>query len=350
LPPHFDTPQIRDRLLRTTAHLPFDVFSIGRRGLRTRDVVGVVDIEDGPPRRYHEMEEVLPVLRGRLDLKKIACRKPGNDHQVPIRYAPLQPRNTLSRLLKALISELSDVTRSAKTRAMLQHTSDILGDVDVVRLTPSLVDRVQLSPFESGWQGVVEIAAALAQGRAPDPTALGGQMSFGLLFPLYDLFEAVLRRSIRLALADENICLVRRESIRLLRSLEPPSIGRESLELRPDFLFLRPDTSLLKVLVGDAKWKRLTVTSGKLDVAPSDVYQLSTYMMRYEVGEGILFFPMTDWMAGVGYCWSHRYEVIGGTGKIRIVGVDVESLVSRDKARRVSAIGELRSLIVAACH
>jgi hypothetical protein len=161
----------------------------------------------------------------------------------------------------------------------------------------------------------------------------------GLLFSLDDLFEALLRRALAESLREGSLTLAAGErQLHLLRSLDG---GAESLALKPDFLFLKGPKG--KVLVGDAKWKRLTDEAGSLGLAPSDVYQLATYMARHGLRRGVLFFPMDEWMTPNpdGY-WSRDFELIGGGGHISVVAVDILGLVSRDQQLRQRAIASLR--------
>jgi hypothetical protein len=46
LPPGYDTPRFRERLLRATAGLPFEVFRIDRGGLSVRGAVGLLEVGD----------------------------------------------------------------------------------------------------------------------------------------------------------------------------------------------------------------------------------------------------------------------------------------------------------------
>jgi 5-methylcytosine-specific restriction endonuclease McrBC regulatory subunit McrC len=99
------------------------------------------------------------------------------------------------------------------------------------------------------------------------------------------------------------------------------------------------------VTVGDAKWKRLTARLPGFGLRAADTYQIVTYMTRHGLGSGLLFFPRQSWM---GPAWREDYRLIGGDSRLKVVGVDVAGLVSRDHPRRRSALDDLRDAIVAA--
>ena len=299
-------------------------------------------LSQGPARRYAVREELSPVLRGRIDFTRLAKRPPGSDHLLPIRHAPLQADNLLSQVVLAAALEALPVVQSAGTAATLKRCADLLDGVRRVPLTTDRVGRLHLSALETGWASVVEFAAAVAQGRGPNPVAPGSQPFFSLLFPLDDLFEAVLRRSLPLALAGTDLSLApRRSRAPLLYSMQT---GAGVLNLKPDYLFHHPAAPESPCLVGDAKWKRLEPESASYGVQAGDVYQLITYMTYHKVRRGVLLFPADDWMGSPPGAWSHHFALLDPTSDARItlLSVDVAGLVSKKPERRPAALVRLR--------
>jgi 5-methylcytosine-specific restriction enzyme subunit McrC len=299
-------------------------------------------LSQGVPRRYSEVAENSPVVRGRIDFCRMALRPPGNDHILPIRHAPLQFDNPLSQVILATVNRLLRVVRSVRTAAILQHCAALLDRVSRVSLTPERVRRLQLTPFESAWKPVVDFAAALASGYFPDPVSGGAIRSFSLTFSLDDLYEAVLRKLRPTVLAGSGLALATtRPRSPLLRSLDT---GAEVLALKPDYLFLGAVPPAQKRLVGDAKWKRLKGESPSLGLDSSDVYQLTTYMAYHGLDRGVLLFPADRWMAHGESAWSRRFALIDPAGgkRITVVGVDLAHLISQDPGLRATAQERLR--------
>ena len=297
-------------------------------------------LSDGLPRRYSPREEWSPVLRGRINFSAQAGRVPGRDHLLPIRHTPLQPVNPLTHLVRSVVGYLLGASRSARSRSILLACDQMLSDVPRVPLTAEVVQRVHLSSLETRWQDVVELAEALVQSKAPDPTSAGRSRLFSMIFSMDDLFERVLRRNLRDTLAGADVELgARPHRLHLLHSAES---GAMALPMKPDFLFHRRGEPTVQALVGDAKWKRLDASSRSFGLKPADVYQLATYMASYSLPRGLFFFPRVEWMASG---WSHTFRIAGRDASIRVVAVDTPALVSPDRTTREQAIHKLRSAV-----
>lgn len=299
----------------------------------------------GVPRRYSEREDNSTVLRGRVLFGRMATRPPGNDHVLPIRHAPLQFDNPLSRVILAAVRRLQGLTRSVQTSTILQHCGALLDRVTPVSLTQQLVDHLHLTSLEANWKPIVDFAAALAQGQTPDPVAGGGIRSFGLTFSLDDLFEAVLRKVLPQALVGTPLSLApKRERAHLLRSQQT---GRQILPLRPDYLFTGAGGH--KELVADAKWKLLEWESPALGLSPSDAYQLTAYLAAHKLDRGVLFFPADKGTPlTTGAAWTHRFTLLDDSGnrRVTLVAVELAALVSGDGGRRQQALSRLRQAIL----
>jgi 5-methylcytosine-specific restriction enzyme subunit McrC len=306
----------------------------------------LIKLREGIPRRYSEKTDVLTTLKGKPLLNRIATRTPGSEHLIPVRYAPLQLDNELAQLILSTTNHLLSITRSSQNRTSLSHCAEMLHGVRAMPLTTDLLSRIYLTRLESKWQELVQFAAAILRGMWPTPTTSGRISAFGILFTLDDLFENLLRRILQKILVNEKIRIVLKPwNLHLLRSLDN---GQYALKLRPDYLFIEGKDSQNQVLVGDAKWKRLKPSSRSFGLQASDIYQIATYMDRYESSRSILFFPMDSWMETDKDFWTRRFVVLGRESIITIVGVDVAGLVNRDKDRRLEAIEKLRSSVFAA--
>jgi 5-methylcytosine-specific restriction endonuclease McrBC regulatory subunit McrC len=184
---------------------------------------------------------------------------------------------------------------------------------------------------------VIGLAAALVRNMAPNPVAPGSGEGFALLFPLNDLFEAVLRRALPEALHLTDVRLVARE--RAARLLTTPE-GASVMYVKPDYVFRQGD---IIPLVGDAKWKELTQSGRAHGLRPADVYQIAAYMERHACSRSLAFFPRTHWMPTG---WQASYRFADASSVLTLVGVDVPALVSRDRARRQAAILDLRGTVL----
>ncbi len=294
----------------------------------------------GVPRRYRAISELSPTIRGRVDLGQLARRHPGQQHVVPIRYAPLQQDNALTRVLRALVDELTGLSRNAKTKAALIRCSHVLHQAARIPLTTASVDAVELSRLDQHWEPMIELARVMAQRSSHDLARAGRHSGFGLLFPLDGIFEALLSRTLRRSLVGSNFSLQHGKAAgRLLRGR---TTGVETFAIKPD-LIVREVAGSSIVIVGDAKWKRLELSKPGLGISQSDVYQVLSYMQRLGVSKSMLFYPQhvrdSDWVQ------VHDYDVLPAVGRLTVVQVKMEALLSRDAGERAAADAALQSLI-----
>jgi 5-methylcytosine-specific restriction enzyme subunit McrC len=281
----------------------------------------------GVPRRYVQIRDVSPTIRGRIDFDGLARRLPGREHQVPIRYAPLQRDNGLTRILATLAEELARQTKSPESRRLLHECLADLRDSPPGGLDAGSIARITLAEHESQWGPFVEMAIALARGRSPHPVTGGSTAGQGLIFSLDDLFERLLR--LRLAAVAEATALELDRSPRqfLLRHRET---GQTGVRLRPDYVLYAPAGDV--VLVADAKWKMLERPGKPAYPARTDVYQLVAYMLRHRSSNGLLLYP-----GDAGATSLAAYDVLPRGGVLYVATVDVAGLVSTSRDARREA-------------
>lgn len=299
-------------------------------------------LEVGVPRRYQEIGERSPVLRGRIEFGHYARQLPSDAHLLPVRYSPLTADNDLGRLLKALATTLRDRSSTYRARRVLDRCLDLLAGVQARPLTLELVRRVRLGRLEADWQGLVELAALLTSGRSPDPTGLAESKQATLMFPMNRLFEAAIRSLLASNMEAPVTCVRTPGEHALLRQDDGTSCLNTALAVRPDLLFRAAGAT---VAAGDAKWKRLSNSPPRHSILPGDVYQLLAYMRLFGVSTGILFFPRTDWMPSE---WQVEYLVAPGHDE-RIWGlaVDLPELVGGSPDARSRGASELARRVMA---
>jgi 5-methylcytosine-specific restriction endonuclease McrBC regulatory subunit McrC len=190
----------------------------------------------------------------------------------------------------------------------------------------------------------VILAKTLARGQAPDQRELGDLDFYSALFPLDDLFERTLRVALRVGLQPSQFSLVPRTFRQLLlRSSEP---GRGGLALKPDFAFVDRHNPNKRILVGDAKWKRLNESSGTYGLRPGDVYQVITYMAAHGVSSGVLLYPKVEWMPPGPQPWTATFNLIGENAMLTVMAVDIQGLVSREATVRAATVHGLAEGII----
>lgn len=296
----------------------------------------------GVPRQYYAHEERLPQVKGRIRFAELARSLPSQHHLIPVRYAPLQYDNLLTRTLRALVAALTREATAPPTLEALERCDRMLGAASMVPLARLHPGRLRLTRQEARWRPHIDLASALKEGRVPVPISHGESEAFGLFFSLHDVFERVVRR----ALTGQVVpgLHLRRRPARP-RLLHPVDDGPPSLPLRPDLLF--EDDAGQPRIVADAKWKDLAPTSPSLGLTASDVYQVAVYMAAHGVDRSLLLFPERGWMseAAEGHPWHRRFRLAGGQGELVVGAVDVVGLASTRAVRRRDAVSRLRDTI-----
>lgn len=294
----------------------------------------------GVPRRYTPIDELSSTLRGRVDLGRVARRHLGAQHLIPVRHAPLQQDNPLSRVLRALADRLSMMTRVGRTRASLNRSSEALHAARRSPLTRPLVEAVQLSRLEQEWEPLLDFARLLVASASQDIARGGTHSGCGLMFPLDGLFETLIRNALRHALMGTAYRL--RGGKMVGRLLRRATDDREIFALKPDVLVDHyPGGGL--AFVGDAKWKRLDPGRASLGLKEGDLYQILAYMRRTKATSGALFFPRGDRTQDV--LRKHELEVLTGGEKLWVIEVRVESLLTRDPSERAGTDSALQALV-----
>lgn len=293
-------------------------------------------LRDGAPRRYSEVAEEAQTIRGRIDFTRLYRQLPGASAALPIRYAPLTTENTLARTVRWVAESLLRMARGSEARQRLREVAQSLESVAGPRPSLAEVMAIRLTRFEQRWSRTVAVAALLAEGRFIDPTFAGRSDAFGMLFPLHHLFERAMRGLLSNAAKPLGLKVEHKSSaLHMLRE----SDGTGLLQVRPDFLFSRDGQRLL---LGDAKWKRLSKGQRASGVDRDDVFQMNAYMTRYEVKRAALFVPKASWMPDE---WRHDFTLPPSGCRLSLLSVDIQKALSRVPATSDAALKWLRKSI-----
>ena len=270
----------------------------------------LVAVRQGLPRRYLERADDLPVMRGRLNVKRQLTHLAVRPDLLACRFDELSDDTPLNRLLKAVVRRLMRVSRSQANIRMLAEVSsrfEMVGDSARPLAEPVLLDRTN-----AAFHDVYRLARLFLSGDW-QTTGGGRTPGFALLFPMNDLFEKFIGHSLRRALAPT---VVRLTGGRRHHALHGEAGGL--FALRPDMVI---ETGSHPLIV-DTKWKRLDPAAGeKLDVAQSDIYQMLTYAQAYDAHRLILLYP---WHSRLGDSLLLRHWQIVGTSRwLDVACVDI---------------------------
>ncbi|WP_331316382.1 5-methylcytosine restriction system specificity protein McrC [Methylobacterium mesophilicum] len=272
----------------------------------------------GLPRRYVEVEDVTVSVRGRIELARLASRRPGRGLEVTVRHAPLRTDNIVSRTVRWLIEEIGRRTLSLRTRARCARLERMLGEVASAPPRREALADIVLGPFEERWRPLLLLAATLLAQEEPDPTRAGRLPAIAVLYRLHGLFEAAVGRVLARGLR-ELALVPGRPRQTLLRSDRGDAVA-----LHPDYRLCRPGNAGI-VVVGDAKWKRVVRPDGRVDLREEDVYQLTAYAAGLSAEAAFMVSPLDDAAARL---IVRRYEIAGLRRPLVVMGVHLPTLIA----------------------
>ena len=262
-------------------------------------------VRRGLPHRYRLVEEDRPLLRGKLDIRRQLTRHAVRADRLACRFDELSVDTPLNRVLKAAVTRLASLTRSeASARRLYELTSRF----EFVGRSPyPLRERVSLDRTNSAFHRL-HAMARLILATDWQSTTTGEKEGFALLFPMDQLFEKFVGRTIKQALAP--------------RSVRLQDNRRHALAADGQGVFtLKPDIVVDGDIVIDTKWKVLNPEETTAGVEQADVYQMLAYGRAYGARRLVLVYPWHEGLGATGVCRCWR--VPGSSTEFEIVAVDV---------------------------
>ena len=254
-------------------------------------------VRRGLPHRYRVREDDLPLLRGKLDIRRQLARHSFRSDRLACRFDELSVDTPLNRVLKAAVARLALATRSAANARKLAELAarfEFVGDS-----SDPMRERVRLDRTNNAFHRLHALACLFLTGDWQSTTT-GSDEGIALLFPMNDLFEKFVGRRMKVALSP--------------RSVRLQHTGRYALSEKERPLFaLRPDIVVDHNIVIDTKWKELNPDEPTLGVDQADVYQMLAYARAYEARRLVLLYPWHEHLAAPGVCrrwWVDKTSTI----------------------------------------
>ena len=271
----------------------------------------IIAVRRGLPRRYLVHTEDLALLRGKLDVVRQLTHLSVRPDRLACRFDDLSENTPLNRVLKAVVSRLARITRSASNARRLAELSsrfESVGDSPAPLHEPVREDRTN-----TAFHSLYRLAQFFLKGEWQSTTSGNAVTGFSLLFPMNDLFEEFVGRTIKRTLAPLPVHLQHRKKHALFSENDGPLFA-----LRPDIVVYTADG--LAVL--DTKWKHLDPKKTKtLGVFQSDIYQMLAYSRAYSAKRLVLIYPGHY---GIGESQPIRkWQIPGADNSLEIISVDI---------------------------
>src|SRR6056297_2461027 len=232
--------------------------------------------------RYSERTENLNAIRGRLELTEHLRANAFDRSHLLCRFDERSIDNPYNQALKAVLRILLGLALSPRTRALVAAFLHRFDEVSDRRVTVRGVAALRFDRTIRNWEPVFARAHWLLSGLYPD-VRIGDAAGSALLFNMEKLFETVLGLRIR------HACQVQ-AGARLSVGLQSPvkNLATAGFQLRPDITVQSGDE---RVVIFDAKWKRLDLGEAKSGVSSGDAYQMNAYASRYRCKRLALVYP-----------------------------------------------------------
>ncbi|MCY3689542.1 MAG: hypothetical protein F4Y22_00270 [Gammaproteobacteria bacterium] len=266
-------------------------------------------VRRGLPHRYLRYEDDLPRLRGKLHVPRQFTRNAVRPDRLACVFDEFSADTPLNRVLKATVVRLLAISKSAANRRKL---AELLSRFDSVGETDApLRERVMLDRTNRSYHQLYSLAK-LILAKDWQNTTTGHSEGFSLLFPMNDLFEEFVGRSLKIALPRISVRLQDKAHY----AIESPS---RRFQLRPDIVVDDVDG---KIII-DTKWKQLRPAKPNLDVQPADIYQLLAYARAYGANRVILLYPWHKDLDQPSDGICQRWSSAGDSTPFDIATVDV---------------------------
>ena len=233
-------------------------------------------VRRGLSHRYVGTEDDLPRLKGKLDVQRQFSRNVVRPDRLACRFDEFSPDTPLNRVLKAAIVRLIKLSDSHDNKRILIELLARFDDVSEIAILPQ--QRISLDRTNRSFHQLYHHAKLLLSGEWQSTTS-GNIEGFSLLFPMNELFEEYIGRSLKIALPSMTVEL-QHSSYHAIRWPEKRFL-------------LKPDIVINGNIIIDTKWKKLKLKSEKrhFGIEQADIYQLLAYARAYEAKRIVLLYP-----------------------------------------------------------
>ena len=244
-------------------------------------------VHRGLPRSYIAEDDDLRALRGRLNATRQFTLLAASPQRIACRFDDLSADIALNQIMKAAVTKLARVARSAGNQRRLAELALVFADVRSVPIKALPWSAVVLDRTNRSWGQLLALAKLLL-GERFQTTSSGDNQGFSLVFEMNTLFEEFVGRMLQRGLNGSGL---------QVRLQGPPGFALEELGSQRNRFATKPDISILRdgciEMVIDTKWKRLkgAIDDQKFGVGQSDIYQMMAYAQVYRCDRLMLLYP-----------------------------------------------------------
>jgi 5-methylcytosine-specific restriction enzyme subunit McrC len=233
-------------------------------------------------RTYEQQEENQQFIKGKILFSETVRRNPILKHLHFVRFDEYTINNPLNQIFKSLIFHLLNKTNSSNNKKKLVTGLTYLQDVDFINLYPNAFKKIKFDRLNTEFEPLFNLAKLFFHNQQPGLSE-GKEKTFSFLLPIHLLFENFVAKILQNFSNTEFKFNYHKP--RLPLALHQ---GVEVFWLEPDFT-ITYDDNVITIL--DTKYKFPFDKDGNVDINTSDLYQLSTYALRYNCKSLFLIYP-----------------------------------------------------------
>lgn len=275
-------------------------------------------LRQGMPRHYVMHVDDLSALRGRLNVTRQFTTFAASPQKLACRYSALSDDIALNRIMKAAVTRLAGIARSADNQRRLRELAFAYTEVSEVPFATLRWDVVVIDRTNARWRQLLNLAKLLL-GERFQTTSGGAGSGFSLLFQMNTLFEEYVARMLARALAGTGRRIVAQGG--RLYCLETGE-GTELFQTKPDILVKR--NGVVEQVI-DTKWKRIArrIDDPKQGVAQADIYQMMAYGRLYQCARLMLLYPHHQALGEAAVNVPHRIAIGHCDDRLELATIDV---------------------------
>lgn len=261
-----------------------------------------------PLKGYHQKQEPLQFVKGKLLLAKTLATRPWCEHEPIVQYNEFTSDILLNRILKTTIQKMYRSAMRKENLDALHRLRMLMEDITPVEINNELFDRINFTRLSVTYENAFSLARLFYQNTNPGMFC-GSNQTFSFLVPLNDLYEYSLFKCLEEQASDTGIAITYQKPQKVLCKCDGQG---KDVWLQPDILLWR---NKKPVCIVDAKYKDIRTLSN------ADFYQMLAYAVAYDCDNIVLAYPRFSGMEKVQTIYNiHAY---GRTIRIRRLDVDI---------------------------
>ncbi len=286
-------------------------------------------IKRGLEHAYVQIEETLPVMRGRWQLGRQLTQRPHMRHTFDVSYDEFSPDTRLNQVFRFVVGHLLPRTHDASNRRLLGDLREWLAGVQsLTEISPSHLEQVHFTRLNERFRPAFNLARLFIEHSTLQLTA-GQNHTFAFVFDMNRLFEEFVSRFIarywsRMMPAGwDNVRVSVQSQGQTIYLAERVPGGQKVFRLVPDLLFTR--LSGKPLLIVDTKYKQLDPSHRRLGVAEDDLYQMLAYATRLACPRTMLLYPQ----AATAPRTLTQFETLGQPNHLVVATISVRQRLDR---------------------